>query len=279
MLRADVGRRRPYPSDLESHRHGACILEGERGGEGFTLFERLLQAEEHEVVAIGRERDGASGRHRYPIGHLTHFHHAIGHAHLMDLGTLGDVRCCRDEPVWRGSDILDGEIAYADFRPARRCPRPRRLDGNVPSLELSGGGMLRGRRGESDSPQRHGKANMKAAMHHGPGLSRCGIGLQGPTSPRRDLQRDRSLALGTVALAGRSALAEEKDKADAEADRGDAEDDKDKGDAEVDKGDAEDKDKADAEDKDKADAEKDDGEDKDKADAEADKGEAERDAD
>ena len=89
-----------------------------------------------------------------------------------------------------------------------------------------------------------------------------------PRLSRRTLLAGVGIALGTVALAGRSAMAEEKDKADAEADKGDAEDDKDKGDAE------DDKDKGDAEDKDKGDAE-----DKDKADAEADKGEAERDAD
>jgi hypothetical protein len=88
-----------------------------------------------------------------------------------------------------------------------------------------------------------------------------------PKLTRRSLLAGAGIALGTVALAGRSAMAEEKDKADAEADKGDAEDDKDKADAEADKGDAED-------DKDKADAE-----DKDKADAEADTGEAERDAD
>jgi hypothetical protein len=97
-----------------------------------------------------------------------------------------------------------------------------------------------------------------------------------PRLSRRTLLAGVGIALGTVALAGRSAMAEEKDKADAEADKGDAEDDKDKGDAEdKDKADAEDKDKGDAEDKDKGDAE----DDKDKADAEADKGEAERDAD
>ena len=84
-----------------------------------------------------------------------------------------------------------------------------------------------------------------------------------PRLSRRTLLAGVGVALGTVALAGRSAMAEEKDKADAEADKGDAEDDKDKADAE-------DKDKGDAEDKDKGDAE----DDKDKADAEA-----ERDAD
>ena len=89
-----------------------------------------------------------------------------------------------------------------------------------------------------------------------------------PRLSRRTLLAGVGIALGTVALAGRSAMAEEKDKADAEADKGDAEDDKNKGDAE------DDKDKGDAEDKDKADAE-----DKDKGDAEDDKGEAERDAD
>lgn len=95
--------------------------------------------------------------------------------------------------------------------------------------------------------------------------------ITSPKLSRRTLLAGVGVALGTVALAGRSAVAadsEEKDKADAEADKGDAEDDKDKGDAE-------DKDKGDAEDdKDKGDVE-----DKDKADAEADKGEAERDAD
>ena len=104
--------------------------------------------------------------------------------------------------------------------------------------------------------------------------------ITSPKLSRRTLLAGVGVALGTVALAGRSAMAadsEEKGKADAEADKGDAEDDKDKGDAEddKDKGDAEDKDKGDAEDdKDKGDVE-----DKDKADAEADKGGAERDAD
>jgi hypothetical protein len=88
-----------------------------------------------------------------------------------------------------------------------------------------------------------------------------------PKLTRRSLLAGAGIALGTVALAGRSAMAEEKDNTDAETDKGDAEDDKDKADAEADKGDAED-------DKDKVDAE-----DKDKADAEADTGEAERDAD
>jgi len=93
--------------------------------------------------------------------------------------------------------------------------------------------------------------------------------ITSPRLSRRTILAGVGVALGTVALAGRSAMAadsEEKDKA--EADKGDAEDDKDKGDAEADKdtGDAEDKDKGDVEDKDKADAE-------------ADKGEAERDAD
>ena len=85
--------------------------------------------------------------------------------------------------------------------------------------------------------------------------------ITSPKLSRRTLLAGVGVALGTVALAGRSAMAhdsEEKDKADAEADKGDAED--------KDKGDAEDKDKGDVEDKDKADAE-------------ADKGEAERDAD
>ena len=93
--------------------------------------------------------------------------------------------------------------------------------------------------------------------------------ITSPKLSRRTLLAGVGVALGTVALAGRAAMAadsEEKDKA--EADKGDAEDDKDKGDAE-------DKDKGDAEDdKDKGDVE-----DKDKADVEADKGEAERDAD
>ena len=93
--------------------------------------------------------------------------------------------------------------------------------------------------------------------------------ITSPRLSRRTLLAGVGVALGTVALAGRSAMAadsEEKDKA--EADKGDAEDD-------TDKGDVEDKDTADAEDdKDKGDVE-----DKDKADAEADKGEAERDAD
>jgi len=92
-----------------------------------------------------------------------------------------------------------------------------------------------------------------------------------PKLSRRTLLAGVGVALGSVALAGRSAMAadsEEKDKADAEADKGDAEDDKDKSDAEADKGEADkEADKGDDED------------DKDKADAEADKGEAERDAD
>lgn len=85
--------------------------------------------------------------------------------------------------------------------------------------------------------------------------------ITSPKLSRRTLLAGVGVALGTVALAGRSAMAhdsEEKDKADAEADKGDAEDEKDKGDAE------DEKDKGDAEEKDKA---------------EADKGEAERDAD
>jgi hypothetical protein len=86
--------------------------------------------------------------------------------------------------------------------------------------------------------------------------------ITSPKLSRRTLLAGVGVALGTVALAGRAAMAadsEEKDKADAEADKGDAEDDKDKGDAENEgKADAEDKDKGDAED---------------------DKGEAERDAD
>ena len=59
-----------------------------------------------------------------------------------------------------------------------------------------------------------------------------------PRLSRRTLLAGVGIALGTVALAGRSAMAEEKDKADAEADKGDAEDDKDKADAEPDKGEA-----------------------------------------
>ncbi len=97
--------------------------------------------------------------------------------------------------------------------------------------------------------------------------------ITSPKLSRRTLLAGVGVAIGTVALAGRSAMAadsEEKDKGDAEADKGDAEDDKDKGDAE------DDKDKGDAEDdKDKGDAE----DDKDKGDAEADKAESERDAD
>ena len=46
-----------------------------------------------------------------------------------------------------------------------------------------------------------------------------------PRLSRRTLLAGVGIALGTVALAGRSAMAEEKDKADAEADKGDAEDD------------------------------------------------------
>ena len=93
--------------------------------------------------------------------------------------------------------------------------------------------------------------------------------ITSPRLSRRTLLAGVGVALGTVALAGRAAMAaDSEDKDKAEADKGDAEDDKDKGDVE-------DKDKADAEDdKDKGDVE-----DKDKADAEADKGEAERDAD
>ena len=59
--------------------------------------------------------------------------------------------------------------------------------------------------------------------------------ITSPRLSRRMLLAGVGVALGTVALAGRSAMAadsEEKDKADAEADKGDAEDDKDKGDAE-----------------------------------------------
>ena len=56
-----------------------------------------------------------------------------------------------------------------------------------------------------------------------------------PRLSRRTLLAGVGIALGTVALAGRSAMAEEKDKADAEADKGDAEADQDKGDAEDDK--------------------------------------------
>ena len=92
--------------------------------------------------------------------------------------------------------------------------------------------------------------------------------ITSPKLSRRTLLAGVGVAIGTVALAGRSAIAadsEEKDKGDAEADKGDAEDDKDKGDAEDDAED--DKDKGDAED------------DKDKGDAEADKAESERDAD
>jgi hypothetical protein len=76
--------------------------------------------------------------------------------------------------------------------------------------------------------------------------------ITSPRLSRRTLLAGVGVALGTVALAGRSAMAaDSKEKDKAEADKGDAEDDKDKGDVE----------------------------DKDKADAEADKGEAERDAD
>jgi hypothetical protein len=60
-----------------------------------------------------------------------------------------------------------------------------------------------------------------------------------PKLTRRSLLAGAGIALGTVALAGRSAMAEEKDNADAEADKGDAEDDKDKADAEADTGEAE----------------------------------------
>jgi hypothetical protein len=89
--------------------------------------------------------------------------------------------------------------------------------------------------------------------------------ITSPRITRRTLLAGAGVALGTVAIAGRSAMAGEKDEG--EADKGEA----DKG--EADKDDGEDKDKADA------DAASDDGEDKDKADAEVDKGDAERDAD
>ena len=78
--------------------------------------------------------------------------------------------------------------------------------------------------------------------------------MTSPKLSRRTLLAGVGVALGTVALAGRSAMAadsEEKDKAEADKAKKDAEADKTEKDVE----------------------------DKDKADAEADKGEAERDAD
>jgi hypothetical protein len=89
-----------------------------------------FQVQEHEMIGGGFERHRALGWNWQSVGQLTHFHHAIRHAHLVNLSATRNVRSHRDEPIGRRRAVLDGEIAGSNFRASWRCPRPRRLDGD-----------------------------------------------------------------------------------------------------------------------------------------------------
>ena len=69
----------------------------------------------------------------------------------MDPGAARNVGSHRDEPIGRRRVVLDGEIADGYFRAPRRCPRPRRLDGDRTDLELAGKGVVtwRGKSGDT----------------------------------------------------------------------------------------------------------------------------------
>src|SRR5262245_49553477 len=106
--------------DDKIDRHIACFLKMQRRLDMLTLFEGLLQSDEHHMIAARLELDRLAWLD-FNAGNGPHFHNAVFHAHLVNLETIGNVGRPACEPLGDRTGVGDRHVTAAD-----RCALRRR---------------------------------------------------------------------------------------------------------------------------------------------------------
>src|SRR5450755_2636269 len=96
----------------------------QRGLEMIALHELPVQANEHHVIAAGAELDRLPRLDLYAAREGTHLHHAVVHAHFVDLKSACNIAYTADQAFGRAASIGDLHIAAADAGTFRRSARP-----------------------------------------------------------------------------------------------------------------------------------------------------------
>src|SRR5690606_6680133 len=110
----------------------------ERQRHGRPLFQLLLQAEQHDVVAARTEFDRLARRNLQPELELAHLHHALFVLKaFVNFNTLRDGGRTSPQRVVVDPVILDREVDGSDAHIPRRRPRPRIVDRDISLLEFA----------------------------------------------------------------------------------------------------------------------------------------------
>src|ERR1700694_5542983 len=114
--------------DRVLHVNRAGFFELERARDLFALLERLLEIDEHQMIAVGLELDRLARLDLDAAGDGTHLHHALIHGHVMDFDLSGVGERAADEAVGGRSGVLDADIAGPGLGALGRGAGPRTID-------------------------------------------------------------------------------------------------------------------------------------------------------
>src|SRR5215212_7445059 len=96
---------------LKLDRHGASTLELQRPFDRFALDERLLQSDEHQVIAARGKSDGLTGPNLDPTFNRAHLDCATIVGRHMDLDPSSPGGGAPQEMIRRGTHAGNGEAA------------------------------------------------------------------------------------------------------------------------------------------------------------------------
>ena len=139
----DAGRGRSHRQDRELDFHRAGFFELQCRLDRFAGFERMLDVHEHQVIAAGLESHRLARLDFDAAFDRAHLHHAVVHAHRMDLACRRRVASGAAQTIRRGAVVGHRQISRARARSLRRRARPGL--GDVDRADIVVGG-LRSRR-------------------------------------------------------------------------------------------------------------------------------------
>ncbi|CCV05293.1 hypothetical protein MESS2_1530016 [Mesorhizobium metallidurans STM 2683] len=129
-----------FDGELDGDRAG--LLEGQSGGKLLAFLGLPLEADEHQMITAGLERDLAAGRDFKAAADRPHGHDAVLDTHFVQSGLVRHIGRNRQQPVRRAAIVDHGEVAARDLGAGRRGPRPGMLDFEIADLEFMREGRL-----------------------------------------------------------------------------------------------------------------------------------------
>src|SRR6185312_5318762 len=171
-----------------------------------ALLQRALQPDEHHMVSTRLQFDRLSRFDLESLVERTHFHHAVVHAHLVDLETAGDIRRAPDKAVSHTPCVRDRHVGAPDRSALWRSARPGTRNFQAPDRDIFGLRRANPTTEQDDGGNKrradHRRTPDKLLLPDGKDVRHSAFWLGCHAFPKRHLSHQESNAIGRHANLG-----------------------------------------------------------------------------